>query len=80
MNADRIARIENIIDNMETLNNLWWKSEEDGDKEALKEHNELEKQIRDDMKEIGLDFDKLGAEYEDMIDKLKNLLRAMKDE
>lgn len=70
----RNEKIEQIITKMEELNNLWWKAEEDHDQDALDQHNILEQEIRADMAEIGIDFDTVGAEYEDMINKLKAMI------
>lgn len=65
--------MEDIIDKLKMLNELWWKSEEYHDNNALQEHNKLEQEIRKNMSDIGLDFDSIGAEYEDMIDNLRVL-------
>jgi hypothetical protein len=43
--------------------------------EHLEEHNCLEQEIRADMAEIGIDFDTVKAEFEDMSE-LGRLLRA----
>ena len=67
-------KIEQIISKMERLNDLWWKAEEDHDEKALQEHDNLEQEIRAEMAEIGIDFDTVGAEYEDMIDKLRRMI------
>lgn len=67
----QVEKIEQIITKMEELNNLWWKAEEDHDQAALEEHNILEQEVRADMAEIGIDFDTVRAEYEDMISKLR---------
>jgi hypothetical protein len=69
----RTEKIEQIITKMEELNNLWWKAEEDHDQDALDQHNILEQEIRAEMAEIGIDFDTVGAEYEDMINKLRRM-------
>ena len=69
----RNEKIEQIITKMEKLNELWWKSEEDHNQAALEEHNRLEQEIRADMAEIGIDFDTVGAEYEDIINKLRRM-------
>ena len=69
----RNEKIEQIITKMEKLNNLWWKSEEEHNQAALEEHNRLEQEIRADMAEIGIDFDTVGAEYEDIINKLRRM-------
>ena len=66
----RSEKIEQIISKMEHLNDLWWDSEENKNQAALEEHNRLEQEIRGEMAEIGIDFDTVGAEYEDMINKL----------
>ena len=70
----RNEKIEQIITKMEHLNDLWWESEEEHNQAALEEHNRLEQEIRADMAEIGIDFDTVGAEYEDMIDKLHRMI------
>ena len=70
----RNEKIEQIITKMEKLNELWWESEEEHNQIALKEHNSLEQEIRSDMAKIGIDFDTVGAEYEDMIDKLRRMI------
>lgn len=67
----QVEKIEQIITKMEKLNNLWWDAEENKNQAALEEHNSLEQEIRSEMVEIGIDFDTVGAEYEDMISKLK---------
>ena len=69
----RNEKIEQIITKMENLNELWWKSEEEHNQAALTQHNRLEQEIRADMAEIGIDFDTIGAEYEDMINKLRRI-------
>ena len=69
----RTEKIEQIITKMEHLKDLWWKSEEEHNQAALEEHNRLEQEIRADMAEIGIDFDTVGAEYEDMINKLRKM-------
>lgn len=69
----QVEKIEQIITKMEELNNLWWKAEEDHDQDALDQHNILEQDVRADMAEIGIDFDTVGAEYEDMINKLRRM-------
>ena len=69
----RNEKIEQIIKMMETLNKLWWESEEEHNQAALEEHDRLEQEIRTDMAEIGIDFDTVGAEYEDMINKLRRM-------
>ena len=70
----RNEKIEQIITKMEQLNNLWWKAEEDHDEKALQEHDNLEQEIRAEMAETGIDFDTVGAEYEDMISKLRQMI------
>ena len=67
----RTEEIEQIITKMEHLNDLWWESEEEHNQAALEEHDRLEQEIRADMAEIGIDFDTVGAEYEDIIYKLR---------
>lgn len=67
----RSEKIEQIITKMEKLNDLWWDAEENKNQEALEEHNSLEREIRAEMAEIDIDFDTVGAEYEDMISKLR---------
>ena len=67
-------KIEQIISKMERLNDLWWDAEENKNQAALDEHNSLEQEIRSEMAEIGIDFDTVGAEYEDMIDKLRRMI------
>lgn len=67
----RTEKIEQVITKMKKLNDLWWEAEEDHDQDALDQHNILEQEIRSDMAEIGIDFDTVGAEYEDIISKLK---------
>lgn len=69
----RNEKIEQIITKMEKLNELWWESEEEHNQAALKGHNRLEQEIRADMAEIGIDFDTVGAEYEDIINKLRRM-------
>ena len=69
----QVEKIEQIITKMEKLNELWWESEEEHNQAALKEHNRLEQEIRADMAEIGIDFDTVGAEYEDIINKLRRM-------
>ena len=69
----QVEKIEQIITKMEKLNDLWWKSEEEHNQAALEEHNRLEQEIRADMAEIGIDFDTVGAEYEDIINKLRRM-------
>ena len=69
----RTEKIEQIITKMEHLKDLWWKSEEEHNQAALDEHNSLEQEIRAEMAEIGIDFDTVGAEYEDMINKLRKM-------
>lgn len=70
----RKDKIESIITKMEQLNNLWWDAEENKNQTALEEHNALEQEIRADMTEIEIDFDTVGAEYEDMINKLRKII------
>ena len=67
-------KIEQIISKMKRLNDLWWDSEENKNQVALDEHNNLEQEIRGDMTDIGIDFDTMGAEYEDMINKLRQMI------
>ena len=69
----RNEKIEQIITKMEKLNGLWWDAEENKNQAALEEHNRLEQEIRADMTEIGINFDTIGAEYEDMINKLRRM-------
>ena len=69
----QVEKIEQIITKMEKLNDLWWKSEEEHNQAALEEHNRLEQEIRSEMAEIGIDFDTVGAEYEDIINKLRRM-------
>ena len=69
----RTEKIGQIITKMSHLNELWWDSEENHNQAALEEHNRLEQEIRADMAEIGIDFDTVGAEYEDMINKLRKM-------
>lgn len=71
-------KIEQIISKMEHLNDLWWDSEENKNQAALEEHNRLEQEIRVEMAEIGIDFDKVGGEYEDMINKLRRMVEEEK--
>jgi len=73
-NDDREEKIKDIIDKLKILNELWWKSEEYHDNNALQKHNKLEQEIRKNMSDIGLDFDSIGAEYEDMISKLQKMI------
>jgi len=73
-NDDREGKIKDIIDKLKILNELWWKSEEYHDNNALQKHNKLEQEIRKNMSDIGLDFDSIGAEYEDMISKLQKMM------
>lgn len=68
--------IERIITKMEHLKDLWWDAEENKNQVALEEHNSLEQEIRVGMAEIGIDFDTVGAEYEDMINKLRAMIEA----
>lgn len=70
----RTEKIEQIIKMMETLNKLWWKSEEEHSRVAREEHNRLEQEIRAEMAAIDIDFDTVGAEYEDMINKLRKMI------
>ena len=76
MTDEKRNAIEAIISNMETLNGLWWAAEENKDEEAKAKHDKLETQIRADMSAIGIDFDTVGAEYEDMINKLRAMTRS----
>ena len=69
----RNEKIEQIITKMEKLNELWWESEEEHNQAAKQEHDSLEQEIRADMAEIGIDFDTVGADYEDMINKLRRM-------
>lgn len=73
-NDNRDEKIKDIIDKLKMLNELWWKSEEYHNNNALQEHNKLEQEIRKNMSDIGLDFDSIGAEYEDMISKLQKMI------
>ena len=70
----RNEKIEQIITKMEKLKDLWWDAEENHNQAALEEHNSLELEIRGNMTEIGIDFDTVGAEYEDMINKLRQMI------
>ena len=74
MTDEKRNAIETIISNMKTLNDLWWDAEENHNDDSKKNHNELETQIRADMTAVGIDFDHAGAEYEDMISKLRAML------
>lgn len=69
----RTEKIGQIITKMEKLNDLWWDAEENHNQAAKQEHDSLEQEIRADMTEIGIDFDTVGAEYEDMINKLRRM-------
>lgn len=69
----RNEKIEQIITKMEHLKDLWWDAEENKNQAALDEHNSLEQEIRSEMAEIGIDFDTVGAEYEDIINKLRRM-------
>lgn len=69
----RNEKIEQIITKIEKLNELWWKSEEEHNQTALEDHNRLEQEIRTEIAEIGIDFDTVGAEYEDMISNIRTL-------
>lgn len=53
---EEMKALRKIIAKMETLNDLWWKSEGEHNQAALKEHNRLVQEIRTDMAEIGMDF------------------------
>lgn len=74
----RNDKIESIITEMEKLNNLWWDAEENKNQAALEEHNALEQEIRAEMTEIGINFDTIGAEYEDIINKLRRIIEEEK--
>lgn len=69
----RTEKIGQIITKMSHLNELWWDSEENHNQAAKQEHDSLEQEIRAVMAEIGIDFDTVGAEYEDMINKLRKM-------
>jgi hypothetical protein len=66
-------KIGQIITKMSHLNELWWDSEENHNQAAKQEHDSLEKEIRTDMEEIGIDYDTVGSTYEDMISTLRTL-------
>jgi len=70
----RNEKIEQIITKMERLKDFWWDAEENHNQVAKQEHDSLEQEIRADMAEIGIDFDTVGAEYEDMINKLRRMI------
>ena len=71
----RNEKIEQIITKMEKLNDLWWDAEENKNQAAKKEYDRLEQEIREDFAEIGMDYDSIRAEFEDLSE-LCRLLRA----
>lgn len=82
MNIKLKYSISVAYDNLEELNDLWWKSEDmdnEFHEQAKEAHDALLPDIREEIIKLGIDFDHSGT-YEDIMDMLKDMLRILESD
>ena len=70
----RNQKIEEIIAKVIYLKNLKWELESSKSHAVKQEYDALEIEIRSDMAALGIDFNMAGANYDDIINRLRTTI------